>query len=64
MITSTHAKQAKIQAVLNNLAAFLATLKDTAEPLTDAQRLQAILKRAFAKFMNAKPHSPPQLAFN
>ncbi|MEI8035629.1 MAG: hypothetical protein WCH96_09160 [Betaproteobacteria bacterium] len=64
MITSTHAKQAKIQAVLKNLAAFLATLKDTAEQLTDAERLQAILKRAFAKFMNAKSHSPPQLAFN
>ena len=64
MITSIHAKQAKIQSVLKNLAAFLATLKDTAEQLTDAERLQAILKRAFAKFMNAKSHSPPQLAFN
>ena len=40
MITSTHAKQAKIQSVLKNLTVFLSTLKDTAEQLTDAQRLQ------------------------
>ena len=52
-ITSTHAKQSTIQAVLTNLAAFLATLKATAEQLTNAQRLQAILARAFAKFMLA-----------
>lgn len=50
-ITSTHAKQAKIQRVLTQLASFLATLKKTAEQLTEAQRLQAILQRAFAKFM-------------
>jgi hypothetical protein len=50
-ITSTHAKQHAIQAVLTNLAGFLASLKTTAEQLTDTQRLQAILSRAFAKFM-------------
>jgi hypothetical protein len=50
-ITSTHAKQRSIQAVLTNLAGFLASLKTTAEQLTDTQRLQAILSRAFAKFM-------------
>ena len=50
-ITSTHAKQEKIQRVLLSLASFLATLKSTAEQLTDAQRLRAILQRAFAKFM-------------
>jgi hypothetical protein len=50
-ITSTHAKQEKIQRVLTSLASFLATLKSTAEQLTDAQRLRAILQRAFAKFM-------------
>ena len=50
-ITSTHAKQAKIQAVLVNLAAFLNQLKSTAKQLTDAQRLRQILNRAFAKFM-------------
>jgi len=52
-ITSTHAKQSVIQAVLTNLAAFLASLKSTAEQLTDTQRLEAILARAFAKFMLA-----------
>lgn len=50
-ITSTHAKQSAIQAVLTNLASFFASLKATAEQLTDTQRLQAILNRAFAKFL-------------
>jgi hypothetical protein len=50
-ITSTHAKQAKIQAVLINLAAFLSQLKSTAKQLTDTERLRQILERAFAKFM-------------
>ncbi len=59
-ITSTHAKQSVIQAVLTNLAGFLHTLKATAEQLTDAQRLRAILTRAFAKFMLATA-GPPAL---
>ena len=50
-ITSLHAKQSAIQAVLTNLAGFLRALKATAEQWTDAQRLRAILARAFAKFM-------------
>lgn len=61
-ITSTHAKQSAIQAILTNLASFLATLKSTAEQLTDAQRLRAILTRAFAKFMLTPPDPPLQLA--
>ena len=61
-ITSTHAKQATIQAVLTSLAGFLATLKATAEQLTDAQRLRAILSRAFSKFMLSTADPPPQLA--
>jgi len=59
-ITSTHAKQSSIQSVLTNLAGFLASLKATAEQLTDAQRLRAILVRAFAKFMLATD-DPPDL---
>ena len=35
-ITSLHAKQSAIQAVLTNLAGFLSTLKTTAEQWTDA----------------------------
>ncbi|MEK9141569.1 MAG: transposase [Nitrospirota bacterium] len=50
-ITSLHAKQSAIQAVLTNLAGFLRTLKATAEQWTDAERLRAMLARAFAKFM-------------
>jgi hypothetical protein len=61
-ITSTHAKRSAIQAILTNLADFLATLKSTAEQLTDVQRLRAILTRAFTKFMLTPPDPPPQLA--
>jgi hypothetical protein len=50
-ITSLHAKQSVIQAVLTNLAGFLSSLKATAEQWTDADRLRAILTRTFAKFM-------------
>ena len=67
-ITSTHAKQSRIQAVLTNLAGFLSSLKATAEQLTDAQRLRAILSRAFAKFMLATADPPirltPQFGIN
>ena len=61
-ITSTHAKQTDIQAVLTSLADFLATLKATAEQLTDTQRLRAILTRAFAKFVLSTADPPSQLA--
>ena len=57
-ITSTHAKQATIQAVMTSLAGFLNSLKATAEQLTDAQRLRVILIRAFAKFMLATADPP------
>ena len=60
-ITSTHAKQATIQAVLTNLAAFLSQLKATAEQLTDLQRLRAIFLRAVAKFMLATADPPALL---
>lgn len=59
-ITSLHAKQSAIQAVLTNLAGFLSTLKATAEQWTDADRLRAILTRAFATFMRTTA-SPPAL---
>jgi hypothetical protein len=59
-ITSTHAKQGLIQAVMTNLAAFLQSLKNTAEQLTDGQKLRVILRRAFAKFML----SPPRLTYS
>lgn len=50
-ITSLHAKRSAIQAVLTNVAGFLRTLKATAEQWTDADRLRAILTRAFATFL-------------
>jgi hypothetical protein len=59
-ITSLHAKQAAIQAVLTNLAGFLNALKATAEQWTDAERLRSILTRAFAKFMRTTA-APPAL---
>jgi hypothetical protein len=57
-ITSTHAKQAAIQIVLSSLAGFLATLKTTAAQSAVAQRLRAILNRAFAKFMLSPATTP------
>jgi hypothetical protein len=57
-VTSLHAKRSAIQTVLMNLAGFLQTLKATAEQWTDAERLHAILTRAFAKFM-FPPAGPP-----
>jgi hypothetical protein len=59
-ITSLHAKQSAIQAVLTSLAGFLRTLKATAEQWTDADRLRAILTRAFATFL-LPTTSPPAL---
>jgi len=59
-ITSLHAKQTAIQAVLTSLAGFLSTLKAIAEQWTNAQRLRAILARAFAKCM-LPTASPPAL---
>jgi hypothetical protein len=63
-ITSTHAKQAAIQAVLTRLARFLNSLTSTAEQWTESQRLHAILTRAFAKFMLATKGPPALLAPN
>ena len=53
-ITSQHAKQAAIQAVLIRIAAFLASLRSTTEQFTDAERLALILRRAFAKFLRGR----------
>ncbi len=61
-ITSTHAKTTAVQAVLTELATFLGSLKATAEQFTDAQRLHAILQRAFAKFILATAGPPSPLA--
>ena len=57
-ITSQHAKQATIQAVLTRLAAFLRSLKATAEQFTDSERLTLILRRAFAQFMRGRVDPP------
>lgn len=61
-ITSTHAKQGLIQAVLTNIAQFLSSLKATAEQLTDQERLQLILHRAFAKYLLKPPKLLMQIA--
>ena len=59
-IISQHAQQAKVQLVLTRLAAFLGSLKSTAEQFTDTEQLALILKRAFAKFLQ-KRTGPPAL---
>ena len=62
-ITSLHARQSTIQAILTNVAGFLRTLKATAEQWTDAERLRAILIRAFATFMLSTA-GPPTLSIS
>ena len=59
-ITSLHAKQSAIQAVLTSLAGFLSTLTATAGQWTDAQPLRAILARAVAN-CRLPTASPPAL---
>jgi hypothetical protein len=61
-ITSLHAKRSAIQAVLINVASFLRTLKATAERWTDADRLRAMLTRAFARFMLSTAGPPTLLS--
>jgi hypothetical protein len=61
-ITSQHAQQAKVQLVLTRLAAFLGSLKSTAEQFTDTERLALILKRAFAKFLRGRTYPAALLA--
>lgn len=61
-VTSLHATRSAIQTVLMNLAGFLQTLKTTAEQWTDAERLHALLTRAFAKFMFPTAGPPALLA--
>jgi hypothetical protein len=48
--------------VLTNVVGFLKTLKATAEQWTDAERLRAILTRAFATFMLSTAGPPALLA--
>ena len=57
-ITSLHAKPSAIHAVLTNVAGSLRTLNATAEQWPDAERLRAMLTRAFATFMRT-PAAPP-----
>lgn len=59
-ITSSHAKQLKIQRVLTALTQFLAQLKANAEQLTYFERLSLILMHAFRRLLNPKaPDSTP-----
>jgi hypothetical protein len=44
------------------MAAFLSSLKSTAEQLTDLERLTLILRRAFAKFLQGRTYPAALLA--
>jgi hypothetical protein len=60
-ITSQHAKQATVQVVLTRLAAFLGSLKSTAEQLTLNSAVEATTTRTTAWFnrLYAKTHVHP-----
>ncbi|WP_298186864.1 hypothetical protein, partial [Acidiferrobacter sp.] len=46
----------------SQMAAFLSSLKSTAEQLTDLERLTLILRRAFAKFLQGRTYPAALLA--
>ena len=54
-ITSQHAKQATVQVVLTRLAAFLGSLKSTAEQLTLNSAVEATTTRTTAWFNRLAP---------
>lgn len=56
---SNHASET--QAVLTNVAGFLSALKVTAKQWTEAERLRAMLPRAFATFMISTAAPPTVL---
>jgi len=58
-ITSTHGQANKVRAVLSQIIAFFASLKDYAEQLTAEQRWYRILSKAMEKYLHGRILDPP-----
>jgi hypothetical protein len=60
-ISSAHGKQGKAQRLLQRIATFFKTLKNSAEQLTDQTRWYRILSKAVEKYLNGRLLQPPLL---
>jgi len=58
-VASPHGKHAWVREALARAAAFLETLRTSAEQLTDVQRWCRILSQAFVKFLRGRQLDPP-----
>jgi hypothetical protein len=61
IVSSIHQQAKKIQAVVCRIAAFLSTVRATAEQLTHVERWRLILSRIFVIFLQGRPLVAPNL---
>ena len=59
-ITSTHGERDRARRALTRIAAFFATLRETAEQLTDLDRWYRILSHALIKYLKGRQLDPPR----
>ncbi len=59
-ISSTHGERGRARRALTRIAAFFATLRETAEQLTDLDRWYRILSRALVKYLKGRQLDPPR----
>ena len=58
-VTSTHGKADQVRRMLADIAAFFATLRQTAEQLSAPERWRRILSRAMVKYLKGRQLGPP-----
>jgi len=59
-ISSTHGERDRARQALTRIAAFFATLRNTAEQLTDLDRWYRILSHALVKYLQGRQLDPPR----
>jgi hypothetical protein len=59
-ISSSHGERDRARRVLTGIAAFFATLRETAEQLTDLDRWYRILSQALVKYLKGRQLDPPR----
>ena len=59
-ISSTHGERGRARRALTRIAAFFATLRETAEQLTDLDRWYRILSHALVKYLKGRQLDPPR----
>src|SRR3977135_812827 len=59
-ISSTHGERGRARRALTRIAAFFATLRETAEQLTDLDRWYRILSHALVKYLKGPQLAPPR----